>query len=148
MEPLPTDHLIPPTVSQEQKLINRETSVVEIGLAPADYPVGRDESRRFSPDARAPSAPTPPAIVATSPPSFALAHSSSIQPYLPTQAVIDQHPIRQRLSLSGEHVAASGWGTKKQESESPGIGRQENIEAVEGAKESKMTEVKEGDKGM
>lgn len=151
MEPLSPSHPISPTTSEEQKLVNRETSTVGIGLAAAcAESVGRDDSRQISPDseARASAPADVPALVSTSPPSFALAHSSPVQLYSPTQAEIDQHPIRQRLSLSGEHVAASGWGQKDQQRESPGIGRQEHVEAVAGAKNGNMTEVKEGDKGM
>lgn len=149
MEHLSPAHPMSPIASPEQKLINRETGTVDIGLTPSDASriVGRCDERGERTVLTSPA----PAISTSnqlSPSSFALVHSSPVQQYSPPQAEIDQHPIRQRLSLSREHVAASGWETKQKESKSPGIGRQENIEAVEGARDGNMTEVKEGDKGM
>lgn len=155
MEPLSPEHPTSLTTSQEQKSINLETGIVQLpGPVPAPA-VGQHDADRGDANSTGQTspAPAPPAISTwtTSPSSFALAHSSAVQQYSPTQTEIETHPIRQRLSLSGEHVAASGWGKKDDKSESQGVGRQEepvNIEAAEGAKDSKMTEVKEGDKGM
>lgn len=147
MESLSPTHPISPTIEQ-QKVINRETSVVEL---PPASPVGQHDADRgasASSDAFTPAAaqvPAAPALstISTSPVTLL----SPLQRSSPTQAEIDAHPIRRRLSPHGEHIAATGWAQNSAEQE-----RQEQLQGLSvkaGAQstEGNMAEVKEGDKG-
>lgn len=159
------------TADEEQKLINRETSIVELrnnpgpqaattGIAEVEPQPHDDEpcprtatassdrgaSVAASSTDAAPAISTAP-VATTSPAS----PSASVQLYSPTKTEIESHPIRQRFNIYGDNVAASGWGSRQEESESAAIGesgRQEQSEQADIQEKDKMTEVKEGDKGM
>lgn len=170
MEPLPSVHPLRATAGEQQNLLNRETSIVEVartddvGRAPNDekphlHPPGFSDDRgagRASTDvARATPAPAIAHVSAsttTSPPSLQTSFRQGN--HSPTQSEIDAHPIRQRLSVHGDCVVASGYGVRRdsESEQSPGIGRRQDETAIAGrehlAATDTMTDIKEGDKGM
>lgn len=169
MEPLspthPTFHTY--TAIDAQKAINRETSIVQVPTVTAaqQQPPSNVEHNDGAPgDPEVAPASTAlrtygevqPSPSRASLPPRAPSLSSPQQPtqlYSPTQTEIDSHPIRQRLSVHGDHVAASGWGTRIEEKGSSSLGetRQDDRDTEQGSEREiagKMTEVKEGDKGM
>lgn len=164
MEPLSPMHPTSPPTSEERKGVHRETSVVE--LPAATHAVGQDDEPAppkpgdrgdrtdASPSAAAQPAPAPPAIsTSTSTPQL-LSPAALLLPPVPhhpspTQTEADDHPIRQRPSIH----AAAGPGTRDDDDDAaiavPQRQDEPSTETGSARKDDdRMTEVKEGDKGM